>query len=73
MTATAPTHPLMRYYVKTFDADDEFVREIRVEAGSSAEAAQLANSDLTSEEHRIEVPLPFVPTGAARRAPASPR
>lgn len=73
MTETTTTTPPLRFYVKTFDADEEFVREIRVEAGSAVEAALLANANLTSEEHRIEVPPPFVPMSAARRAQASPR
>lgn len=45
------------YYVKTFDADGEFVREIRVLANCTADALATAALELCSDECSLERPI----------------
>lgn len=52
-----------RFYVKTFDADGEFVREISVRAANAQDAVAAAAIELCSDEVFIERPMAL--TGAA--------
>lgn len=58
-TTTSPSdvnYP-SRYYVKTFDVDGEFVREIRVFGSSEADALASAARELCSDECSMARPL----------------
>jgi len=50
---------LQQYYVKTFDRDNSFVREIRVFASTECDATLIAMRQLLSDEENVAKPVAF--------------
>jgi hypothetical protein len=56
---SGPALGLQQYYVKTFDRDNSFVREIRVLASTERDATLFAMRQLLSDEESVAEPAPF--------------
>lgn len=64
-TSSGRAHDDIRWYVKTYDADNQFLREVQVLATSSAAAWLKAQRFLGDDEQLLEEPTtPLVHEGS---------